>query len=149
MSESLPLDINRVLNLEQENMHLRAMISNRDSEIMAMNNQTMTMHEEIKRLQADLKKAYDSSAIKDKIDAEAAAINEAVKECHCRRCDQERGEAKFASLDLGNGAHALMNFGSRFYMCETCGCKRCPHATDHRYACTGSNEPGQEGSIYG
>jgi hypothetical protein len=32
--------------------------------------------------------------------------------------------------------------------CSTCGNKRCPHATDHRNACTGSNEPGQPGSIY-
>lgn len=30
----LPLDINRVLKLEQENSQLRAMISTRDSEIM-------------------------------------------------------------------------------------------------------------------
>ncbi|MBW6637227.1 hypothetical protein KXT41_25380 [Salmonella enterica subsp. enterica serovar Weltevreden] len=29
-----------------------------------------------------------------------------------------------------------------------CGNKRCPHANDHRNACTGSNEPGQEGSAY-
>ncbi|MFS8319194.1 hypothetical protein RPF54_24860, partial [Enterobacter hormaechei subsp. xiangfangensis] len=28
------------------------------------------------------------------------------------------------------------------------GNKRCPHANDHRNACTGSNEPGQEGSAY-
>jgi len=81
--------------------------------------------------------------------SDPADIPELDKDCHCRRCDDERGDAKFASLDLGNGAHALMNFSSRFYLCETCGCKRCPHATDHRYACTNSNEPGQEGSIYG
>ncbi len=33
-------------------------------------------------------------------------------------------------------------------LCETCGNKRCPHATDHELACTGSNEPGQKGSAY-
>jgi hypothetical protein len=33
-------------------------------------------------------------------------------------------------------------------VCATCGNKRCPHATDHRHACTGSNEPGQAGSAY-
>ncbi len=37
----------------------------------------------------------------------------------------------------------------RMYLCETCGNKRCPHATDHRNACTNSNEPGQAGSAYG
>ncbi|EAY2117846.1 hypothetical protein AII44_05660 [Salmonella enterica] len=37
---------------------------------------------------------------------------------------------------------------SRFVVCPECGNKRCPHANDHRNACTGSNEPGQEGSTY-
>lgn len=36
----------------------------------------------------------------------------------------------------------------RFVVCPHCGNKRCPQANDHRNACTGSNEPGQEGSAY-
>uniref|UniRef100_UPI003872AB11 hypothetical protein n=1 Tax=Enterobacter roggenkampii TaxID=1812935 RepID=UPI003872AB11 len=36
----------------------------------------------------------------------------------------------------------------RFVVCPECGNKRCPHAIDHRNACTGSNEPGQVGSAY-
>ena len=36
----------------------------------------------------------------------------------------------------------------RFVVCPDCGNKRCPRANDHRTACTGSNEPGQEGSAY-
>lgn len=36
----------------------------------------------------------------------------------------------------------------RMILCSKCGNKRCPHATDHRNACTGSNEPGQAGSAY-
>lgn len=36
----------------------------------------------------------------------------------------------------------------RFVECPDCGNKRCPRANDHRNACTGSNEPGQEGSAY-
>lgn len=36
----------------------------------------------------------------------------------------------------------------RFVVCPECGNKRCPHANDHNNACTGSNEPGQEGSAY-
>lgn len=35
-----------------------------------------------------------------------------------------------------------------FVVCPDCGNKRCPRANDHRNACTGSNEPGQEGSAY-
>lgn len=37
---------------------------------------------------------------------------------------------------------------ARFVVCPDCGNKRCPHANDHRNACTESNEPGQEGSAY-
>ena len=33
-------------------------------------------------------------------------------------------------------------------LCRKCGNKRCPKASDHTLACTGSNDPGQEGSIY-
>ncbi|HGK3911480.1 hypothetical protein [Klebsiella pneumoniae] len=36
----------------------------------------------------------------------------------------------------------------RFVVCPDCGNKRCPRENDHRNACTGSNEPGQEGSAY-
>lgn len=35
---------------------------------------------------------------------------------------------------------------TRMVVCETCGNKRCPHATDCALACTNSNEPGQKGS---
>ena len=33
-------------------------------------------------------------------------------------------------------------------VCDSCGNKRCPHGTNHENACTNSNEPGQEGSVY-
>jgi hypothetical protein len=37
----------------------------------------------------------------------------------------------------------------RFNVCPICGNKRCPHATDHNYECTNSNDVGQTGSFYG
>jgi len=40
-----------------------------------------------------------------------------------------------------------MTFGGMI-VCPDCGCKRCPKATQHDNACTGSNDPGQAGSIY-
>nr|WP_309598205.1 DUF551 domain-containing protein [Klebsiella pneumoniae] len=43
--------------------------------------------------------------------------------------------------------HVVLN-DMRFVVCPDCGNKRCPRANDHRNACTGSNEPGQEGSAY-
>ena len=36
----------------------------------------------------------------------------------------------------------------RMIVCAKCGNKRCPHANDHRNACTGSNDVGQPGSAY-
>jgi hypothetical protein len=35
---------------------------------------------------------------------------------------------------------------TRMIVCPLCGNKRCPHASDHRNACTNSNESGQPGS---
>jgi len=34
---------------------------------------------------------------------------------------------------------------TRMVVCDLCGNKRCPHAADHRYKCTESNEPNQIG----
>jgi len=36
----------------------------------------------------------------------------------------------------------------RFNVCQKCGNKRCPHATNHEHECTGLNELGQKGSAY-
>jgi len=36
----------------------------------------------------------------------------------------------------------------RMALCPECGNKRCPRATDHRNACSGSNEVGQPRSAY-
>lgn len=64
----------------------------------------------------------------EKILAERDALN--APDCWCHTCRP----VTFAD--------------SRFVVCPDCGNKRCPHANDHRNACTGSNEPGQEGSAY-
>lgn len=56
--------------------------------------------------------------------------------CPCYRC-QDRPE-----LGLENPAW------NRMILCPICGNKRCPRATHHDNACTGSNETGQEGSRY-
>lgn len=61
---------------------------------------------------------------------ELAVSYPAVPDCWCRTC------------------RPVTFTDSRFVVCPECGNKRCPHANDHRNACTGSNEPGQEGSAY-
>ena len=64
----------------------------------------------------------------EKILAERDALN--APDCWCRTC------------------RPITLRGMRFVVCPDCGNKRCPRANDHRNACTGSNEPGQEGSAY-
>ncbi len=46
----------------------------------------------------------------------------------------------------GCGCHACNPKAAWFVVCDICGNKRCPHATDHTLECTNSNAPGQKGS---
>lgn len=67
----------------------------------------------------------------------AAAENkqQSLEVCRCIRCTRER--------------NVPVTFTATFrYACEICGNKRCPHHSDHRLACTDSNEPGQPGSVF-
>lgn len=51
---------------------------------------------------------------------------------------------------LNKSELGLMNpVNSQMILCEICGNKRCPHATNHNNNCTNSNAVGQEDSIYG
>ena len=63
--------------------------------------------------------------------------------CQCRQCLRDRNEG----TELGAGLFIPAEM-QRMILCPMCGNKRCPHATDHRHVCTGSNEPGQPGSAY-
>lgn len=51
--------------------------------------------------------------------------------CCCYRCLNERNE--------------VMAF---MVVCQECGFKRCPKASNHDLPCTNSNDPGQPGSFY-
>lgn len=85
-----------------------------------------------------------------KRDAEAAFAEKmrvpdppVLREC-CRKhwADDARVHAKAFGCVLMNP------MGMPFITCGTCRNKRCPRATDCDLACSGTNEPGQEGSIY-
>lgn len=68
--------------------------------------------------------------------------------CDCFRCVRENAESNLLPREemwLGGLVDPRLQ---RMFLCDTCGNKRCPHATDHRLPCTGSNEPGQKGSRY-
>jgi hypothetical protein len=57
--------------------------------------------------------------------------------CWCWMCNRERT------------VHGIPYSMTRMILCPQCGNKRCPHASDHRESCTGSNDPEQQGSRYG
>ena len=61
--------------------------------------------------------------------------------CWCFQCDQDglTNHPPLASLFFAR---------TRMNLCPQCGNKRCPRATNHRNGCTGSNDPGQAGSLY-
>lgn len=44
--------------------------------------------------------------------------------------------------------HPVVGLHQPMYLCPKCGNKRCPGAADHRRECSGSNAPGQPGSLY-
>jgi hypothetical protein len=61
--------------------------------------------------------------------------------CGCLQCLRDRDE-RHPDLPF------LPMESARMVLCAICGNKRCPHATNHRNECTGSNAPGQIGSEY-
>jgi hypothetical protein len=66
-------------------------------------------------------------------------------ECGCLHCQGERRN-RLSSEDMWK---ALPGMDAHFrFACEICGNKRCPHHTNHRLACTNSNDVGQTGSAY-
>ena len=89
----------------------------------------------------------DTTPIKPQPD-EACVLDRPVgrlepERCDCRACLRERNEGATVA-GVWMPAEVL-----RMVVCAQCGNKRCPHATDHRNACTGSNDTGQIGSAYG
>lgn len=69
-----------------------------------------------------------------------------MTECSCYACAKAEAAANPAPPEetvFGNDPRLV-----RMPLCPNCGHKRCPAAADHRAGCTGSNEPGQRGSLY-
>ena len=62
----------------------------------------------------------------------------AKPDCYCYNCNKDYYEP----------GSTVPYVASRMIVCPQCGNKRCPHSTDHSFACTGSNDPGQPGSRY-
>ena len=60
--------------------------------------------------------------------------------CMCRRCQ----EARYQPTNTAGRVFTPIGM----VLCPICGNKRCPHASNHEYSCTDSNDPGQQGSDY-
>jgi len=65
------------------------------------------------------------------------------EECRCIKCTDARRALAIENEDL-----VAWLFESIMSLCPICGNKRCPKASNHELECTGSNESGQEGSVY-
>lgn len=70
--------------------------------------------------------------------------------CGCIKCTEARLALARSNPTPGAASISiwLPDVPGWRYACELCGNKRCPHYTDHRLACTNSNEPGQAGSVF-
>lgn len=66
-------------------------------------------------------------------------------QCECHQCIKDFNLTVITHSPLCE----LPLSATKMILCPDCGNKRCPRATNHRNACTRSNEPGQEGSCYG
>ncbi len=70
-----------------------------------------------------------------------------IRDCCRTHWEHDTGRKAYAINPIGP---VLMNpLGMPFITCLVCGNKRCPKATNCDLFCSGTNEPGQEGSIYG
>lgn len=80
-----------------------------------------------------------------KLGYEREIVYRRVEPCDCYACSVAAAKADPVSLAGHPFGHPLL---ARMILCETCGNKRCPHAANHRLACTDSNDVGQAGSLY-
>jgi hypothetical protein len=61
-------------------------------------------------------------------------FKEFIMDCNCRQCRRDRNEMSSSGFPI---EMAMM------IVCDICGNKRCPHAENHKYKCTNSNELNQ------
>ncbi len=69
--------------------------------------------------------------------------------CWCFECRRDIPVSESEDFSRRFGGLAITEGMGKMFLCPICGNKRCPRATDHREPCSGSNDPGQQGSRYG
>lgn len=87
-------------------------------------------------------KEYIDQRVSQHVDLQHVELDSALPDqdhCGCFTCVKERG---------AESIEGMPETSTRMIVCDQCGNKRCPRATNHIYACTFSNEPGQPGSRF-
>lgn len=69
-----------------------------------------------------------------------------LREAHC--CHRCLEDFRNQRRNQGANRNELTFMRCMMILCPNCGNKRCPKASDHRMLCSGSNAPGQAGSVY-
>lgn len=93
-------------------------------------------HEQAKDLAAQLLALIGETELASQVQGLGKLTSFDLDCWHCYEAAEESGQLKPDQFPI-------------MWVCPQCGNKRCPRATHHDNACTGSNEPGQEGSRYG
>lgn len=75
--------------------------------------------------------------------------------CPCYKCDSPTWPTIAEWMQFDEKTMAKLTDAQReervrvrMSLCPICGYKRCPGAADHENQCSGSNQPGQPGSLY-
>ncbi|MDM3328703.1 hypothetical protein OGX69_12765 [Citrobacter sp. Cb130] len=77
-------------------------------------------------------------------------VKDAMRESYdaCRASMLQTGNSPVTPVCWCSTCRPVTMNDMRFVVCPECGNKRCPRASDHNNACTGSNDPGQVSSAY-
>lgn len=96
----------------------------------------------------ELLMALGDFVIGDRIMGPFERVVAALKSLRTRSSEEEPRTAQRVEVCCHKCRRASSLLNTTMIVCSECGNKRCPKASDHRLDCTGSNEPGQAGSVY-
>jgi hypothetical protein len=136
----------KITELEQQRDHLLAACRRAVLALAAASEKDAAFRSDYEAMSDAIRKATASaSQTADSEPQTGLYRNSEAQECPCNACHKD----KLAANPPADRMASLMALTSRgIVLCPTCGNKRCPHANDHRHACTGSNLPGQPGSAH-
>lgn len=129
-AERVPLPVGAARVLQIRRAHASAKPTERNPAWMNSHRDMAVLFQRIDELEAELRRIHVEQAESVGFHLGAQVPSPDCWKCHDAAVAQGRAPAP------------------RMILCPTCGNKRCPKASDHDLACTGSNEPGQPGSVH-